>query len=430
VLFEKSYTMKMGDVRLPKLDFFIVNELSLVNEIMYDRKGTYPKHQFLREMLDPLIGNSVFSAIGKDWDEQRKMVHPAFAAAGLKRIFPVMKQAVDDLVTHISGLDLSKPAMVEPLMTHVAADIIYRTIFSQELDKEGSRRIYDAFAAYQKLVQPGSVMVLYGFPLFGMRRKAYSTAGRIHAEFRPIVEKRFHAYHEQGDAGPPDILRSLLEARHPVTGEPFNLQQIINQVSTVFLAGHETAASSMAWGLYLLSECPDLQDAIRKEIGEEPMSFDTLKTANVLRDTFRETLRLYPPLSFFLREITEPTVMRKKAMKPGSIVAVSPWLIQRNVNNFPCPHAFQPERFSDPEQAEACRHAYLPFGKGPRMCIGAGFANQESMLVLGTILQNFTLSYPEGPKPEPINRVTLRSAKGIPIVFAPRGKGETALIDN
>lgn len=420
VLFEKSYTMKMGEVRLPKLDFFIANDLSIVDEVMDDRQRTYPKHEFLQELLEPLIGNSVFSANGEDWDHQRTMVNPAFAHTGLKGSFPVMKAAVDDLVSGMLKSDLSRPVAIEPLMTHVAADIIFRTLFSLELDAEGAHRIYKAFHNFQRHIQPGAILRLYGLPMFGFKTRATRAARHIHEVFEPAVRIRYDAYHEKGDAGPPDILRALLVARHPETGASFDFQQIINQVSTVFLAGHETSASALSWALYLLAECPHLQDAVINEIGAEPISFEMLKGGVTLRNIFRETLRLYPPVSFFLRAVTRPTEMRGKKMRPGAMIAISPWLIQRNKDNFPCPHAFDPGRFADPEQGEACRNAYLPFGKGPRMCIGAGFANQEAMLVLGSVVQAFRLSYPEGAKPQPVSRLTLRSEKGISLILSPR----------
>lgn len=419
-LFEKSYTMKMGEVHLPRLDVYMPNELSIVEEVMDDRERVYPKHDHLREMLDPLIGNSVFSANGKDWEDQRAMVNPAYAHTALRRIFPVMKDAVDDLVAQIGAQDLSRPVSVEPLMTHVAADIIFRTIFSTRISAQDSERIYDAFHRFQQIIQTGAILKLYGLPMFRRLHIARRVARRIHGTFLPIVQARYEAYHDAGEAGPQDILHSLLKARHPETGAPFTLQQIVNQVSTVFLAGHETAASAMSWGLYLLSECPHLQEALVAEIGEAPIDFETLRGAVQLRNLFQETLRLYPPVSFLLRAVTRPTQMRGKTMKPGSMIVVSPWLIQRSEENFPCPHGFDPGRFSDPAQAEACRRAFLPFGKGARMCIGAGFAMQEAMLVLGSIVQSFRLSYPAGPKPEPVSRVTLRSAKGIVLRFEPR----------
>lgn len=420
VLFEKSYTMKMGEVRMPLGHVYFPNELGLVDEVLNDKERVYPKHEHLQELLDPLIGNSVFSANGADWEAQRAMVKPAYAQTGLKRAFPVMKDAVDELIATIRSLDLTKPIGIEPHMTHVAADIIFRTIFSQKISAADSQRIYDSFHKYQRTIQTGALLKLYRLPMFLHMAHARRTAKLIHGTFLPIVQGRFDAYHGIGDAGPDDILSSMLQARHPQTGAPFTLEQLVNQVSTVFLAGHETAASAMSWGLYLLAECPYLQQAILAEIGEGPISFETLKNAETLRNLFQETLRLYPPVSFLIRATTRPTRMRDKMLATGAMIVISPWLIQRNEANFPCPHAFDPDRFNDPAQAEACRRAYLPFGRGTRICIGAGFAHQEAMLVFGEIVQGFALSYPAGPKPEPVSRVTLRSARGIFVSLTPR----------
>ncbi|MFD2502173.1 cytochrome P450 [Rhizorhabdus histidinilytica] len=161
--------MQMGEIRLPRLDFFIANDLSVVERVMDDREKVFPKHRFQHELLDPLIGNSVFSANGQDWEEQREMVNPAFAHTNLKRVFPAMQGAVDDLLATIATMDRSKPIAVDPLMTHVAADIIYRTIFSVKLDQASADRIYHAFHRYQKNIQPGAMLKLYGLPLFGYR---------------------------------------------------------------------------------------------------------------------------------------------------------------------------------------------------------------------------------------------------------------------
>ncbi|KRB86199.1 cytochrome P450 [Sphingomonas sp. Root710] len=423
-LFDRSYTMQMGEIRLPRLDFYIANDLNVVDQVLDDREKVFPKHEFLNELLDPLIGNSVFSANGKDWEDQRAMVNPAFAHTNLKRVFPAMQAAVDDLLAHIATLDRSNPIEVDPLMTHVAADIIYRTIFSVKLDQASADQIYHAFHRYQKNIQPGAMLTLYGLPLFGYRKRARRAAADIHGVFGPIVRARYDAWHGGGGTAQADILQSLLEARHPETDEAFTYEKIMEQVSTIFLAGHETAASAMTWSLYLLSECPHLQDALAAEIANEtegaPIAFEHLRGMNGVRNLFRETLRLYPPVSFLVREATAPTRLRDKLLPKGAMIVISPWLIQRNRNNWKCPHAFAPERFDDPEEVQACRHAYLPFGKGPRICIGAGFAQQEGMLILATIVRAFRLRYPDIARPEPVSRLTLRPMKAVRLWFDAR----------
>lgn len=424
-LFDRSYTMQMGEIRLPRLDFFIANDLAVVDKVMDDREKVFPKHRFLNDLLDPLIGNSVFSANGQDWEEQREMVNPAFAHTNLKRVFPAMEAAVADLLATIRTIDRSKPIEVDPLMTHVAADIIYRTIFSVKLDQDSADRIYHSFHRYQKNIQPGAMLKLYGLPLFGYRKRARRAAADIHAVFGPIVRARYDAWHGGTGTAQEDILQSLLEARHPTRGEGFSYEKIMEQVSTIFLAGHETAASAMTWALYLLSECPHLQESLSEEIEREtagaPIGFEHLRGMGGIRNLFRETLRLYPPVSFLVREVTAPITLRDKLLHKGAMIVISPWLIQRNRNNWKCPHAFAPERFDDPEETEAARRAYLPFGKGPRICIGAGFAQQEGMLILASIVRAFRLRYPDIAKPEPVSRLTLRPKHAVKLWFDDRG---------
>ncbi|TZG25170.1 cytochrome P450 [Sphingomonas montanisoli] len=423
-LFDKSYTMKMGEIRLPRLDFYIANDLEVVDRVMDDREKVFPKHPFLNDLLDPLIGNSVFSANGEDWEQQRAMVNPAFAHTNLKRVYPAMQGAVDDLMAQITALDRSKPIGVDPLMTHVAADIIYRTIFSVKLDGASADAIYRAFHRYQENIQPGAMLRLYGLPSFGYRRRAKKAAADIHAVFGPIVKARHDAFHAGTGEQQKDILQSLMQARHPVTDAPFTYEQIMEQVSTIFLAGHETAASTMTWALYLLSECPHLQEALAAEIervaGDAPLGFEHLRGLDGVRNLFKETLRLYPPVSFFVREVTQPTTMRDKLLQKGAMLVVSPWLIQRNRDNWKCPHAFAPNRFDDPTEAEAAKRAYMPFGKGPRICIGAGFAQQEGILTLASVIRAFRLRYPDAPKPEPISRLTLRPKHVVKLYFDDR----------
>lgn len=412
VLYEKSYTMKLGEIHTPGLSFYIANELPLARRVLEEEATQFPKHGFMRGLLDPLIGNSVFSANGEEWAEQRAMVNPAFGHTALKRVFAPMAEAVDDLVAMVAREDLSRPVEIDPFITHVAADIIYRTLFSTPLDQAGSREIHLAFHAYQKHAQRASMLRLYRLPQLGFAGLARHAARRIHAVFGPIVARRFVATRERGERGD-DILQSLIDARHPGTGATFTQAQVMEQVSTIFLAGHETAASSIGWALYLLALDPELQEQVRGEAGTGPLAYEDLRGLAVTRNVFRETLRLYPPVSFLVREVTCPIDMRDKHLDPGAMVVVSPWLIQRNRDNFPEPHGFDPDRFDDPAQANACRHAYLPFGKGPRLCVGAGFATQEALLALTGIVRAFRLSAVPGDVPEPVSRLTLRSSGGI-----------------
>ncbi|MDI1294838.1 MAG: cytochrome P450 [bacterium] len=420
VLFDKSYTMKMGEIRMPGQTMYIANELSLVDKIL--RGGTaFPKHRELVRNLSPLIGNSVFSANGVDWESQRAMVNPAFAHTALAKSMPLMVAAADALLARLDAADKRQPVDIDPMMTHVAADIIFRTLFSQALDEERSNIIHTAFGAFQRLAHSASMLRLYGAPARWFEKRSLKPARAIHDVFRPIVEARYTGFHARGEAPHRDILQSLIESRHPDSGASFTCQQVMDQVSTIFLAGHETSASTMTWALYMLAECPHIQTAARTEIvglaGDAPLSAAMLKDMNHVRNIFRETLRLYPPVAFLPREVPCPMPMRDKQLEEGAMLVVAPWLTQRNKDNWTCPHSFDPDRFDDPANADMVKQAWFPFGRGPRVCVGAGFAQQEVMTVIASVLRRYRLSVPVGFKPEPISRLTIRPRTGMTLLF-------------
>ncbi|ASY43746.1 MAG: cytochrome P450 [Pseudomonadota bacterium] len=420
VLFEKSYTMKMGEVRGRGQLMYIANELPLVDRIL--KGGTeFPKHAELVKGLSPLIGNSVFSANGVDWENQRAMINPAFAHTAMNKTMPLMVEAVAAFLARIDGMDRRKAINIDAMMTHVAADIIFRTLFSQTLDTRRSFIIHQAFGRFQRYSHSASMLGLYGFPNRWFERWSERPANAIRGVFAPIVAERFNAFHAGQPAPHKDILQSLIEARHPQTGAHFTLKEVMDQVATIFLAGHETSASTMTWALYLLSECAHVQERARTEVmavaGDAPLTPAMLKDMGVVRNVFRETLRLYPPLAFFPREVPCPMQMRDKNLVPGAMLVVAPWLTQRNKDNWACPHSFNPDRFDDPANADMIKQAWLPFSRGPRVCVGAGFAQQEVMTVIADVLRHYRLSVRPGYKPEPISRLTVRPRKGMMLMF-------------
>ena len=416
VLFEKSYTMKMGEIRTPGLHMYIANELPLVRRIM-DNAKEFPKHTLMVRSLDPAIGNSTFNSNGDDWEQQRAMINPVFQHTALGRTLPMMRDAADDLVARLRALDLSKPVDVDPMMTHVAADIIFRTLFSVKLDAAGSAVIHRTFNRFQRYAHSAWMLRMYRLPILGNERRARKAGAAIHAVFAPIVRDRYDRWHDGGERVHDDILQGLLEAKHPATGEPFTYQGVMEQVSLIFLAGHETSASLMSWALYCLAADAATQTALRKETEREtaggPLTSEGLRRMTLNRNVVRETLRLYPPVSFLPREPLCPVTMRDKHLDAGVMLIVAPWLIQRNRDNWTCPHAFDPGRFETAEGRAAMKDAWLPFGSGPRICVGAGFATQEAMVVLASVVRAFSLDALADAVPEPVSRLTLRPKNGI-----------------
>jgi cytochrome P450 len=331
---------------------------------------------------------------------------------------------------------------MEVEMTHVAADIILRTILSQPLDGEGARRIFEAFGRYQALATQLMMPAFFGLRWFKpwwsvarSRRAAREIRDLLVAMIRP----RFDAFHRSigGTSTAPapdqdDILGTLLKVRDARSGEGFTFEELVDQVAMLFLAGHETSASALAWSLHLMANAPDVQERMYSEasaawpdVSQEPAG---LKDLPLIRNVFRETLRLFPPVGFFARESARDRVMRGKRVAAGASVLISPWLIQRHRDLWARPDEFDPDRYDlDQEDAGPCardslRQAYLPFGMGPRVCIGAAFALQEASLVLAGLVRRFRFEPVAGHVPEPVGRLTVRAENGIRLKVYKRSK--------
>ncbi len=437
-LYERSYSMKMGEVHLPGVDAYMLNEPSLVREVMVERWADFPKHDALGDVLRPLLGDSIFTTNGAVWQRQRDLMEPSFEAARLKVAFGRMRAAADSMVDRLMQVADGAEHDLEVEMTHVTADIILRTILSVPIGGDQARRIFDAFTNFQALA-PRLMMPSF----FGLRwlrpwwqvRQSKSAALEIRTLLAELIRPRYDA-HQLGESGPDDILASLLIAKDANGVSGFSFDELVDQVAMLFLAGHETSASALSWALHLLANSPEIQNRLHDEAiahgaaqMQEPRN---LKDLVLARDVFRETLRLFPPVGFFVRQCVHAGQMRDKAMPVGASVLVAPWLIQRHRQLWARPDAFDPDRWAadagatggaegtepvddaiSPSARESMRQAYLPFGMGPRVCIGAAFALQEATLILATLAQHWRFEPVPGHVPQPVGRLTIRSANGI-----------------
>jgi cytochrome P450 len=235
-----------------------------------------------------------------------------------------------------------------------------------------------------------------------------------------------------------DLLQALIEARDPQSGARFSRDGLVDQVCFLFLAGHETSASSLGMAVYLLGRFPEVQQRLRAEVlqvlgsragaPDRPLGFEDLRQLSYGAAIFNETLRLYPPVSFFIREAQTDTELAGSRCPLRSLVTLSPWVIQRHEQHWRDPNGFRPERFLTDNSSEAssaedrrwARDAFLPYGLGPRKCPGAAFAQQEALLVLAELVRRFEVLPDPEHEPELVARLTLRSRNGIRVRLRPR----------
>lgn len=419
-LYERSYRMQMGEVHLPGVDLYMVNDPEVVKRVLQEESADFPKSALLGDALRPLLGDSVFTTNGTTWQRQREMMGPAFAQARLQVAFPVMKEATEAMLARLDALPDGAEHDIEVEMTFVTADIIFRTIFSKPLEGADAHRVFEAFARFQALAPKLMLPAMYGmrwlvwpWDVWRSRRAASEIRGLLEALIRP----RYEAYVRDGASGTADILAAFMAARDAQTGQAFSFDELVDQVAMLFLAGHETSASALTWASYLLAKAPEIQDRVKLEVAAQlqggSVTQADLKPMALTWNVFRETLRLFPPVGFMARESAHTCPMRDKIVPQGASILISPWLIQRHRLWWEAPDAFNPDRYDDEATRESLRQAYLPFGAGPRVCIGAAFALQEAALILSSLVARYRLEALPGHVPQPVGRLTIRSANGV-----------------
>jgi cytochrome P450 len=348
------------------------------------------------------------------------MLDQAFGHARLSLVYPLMHQACADMLGRFEQQDLSKPLDVDAAMTHVTADIVYRTIFSAPLGEDEAASLFAAFTRYQEFAQKVMVCRLLRLPVlwYNYRRRQYANVIR---EFLGAkVRARFDFLSMADEQNGADILSGLRTAVDPEDGSVLTEQEVLDQVCMLFLAGHETSASSLSWCLYVLGEAPELQRQLQEELLEVAptgeLAFTDLRRLSALPAMFREVLRLYPPVGYFPREAMQDQEIRGTKVRKGDALLVFPWVLHRHRRWWREPDVFKPARFLDKDRAPV-RGTYLPFGLGARACIGAGFAMQEAALILSAVMKNYDVLPVPGFEPQVVGRLTVRSDKGIQVML-------------
>ena len=223
--------------------------------------------------------------------------------------------------------------------------------------------------------------------------------------------------HLDGDAQFNDIASAVIEARDEVSGEPFSREELIDQLGVFFLAGHETTASVLTWVFFILSEQPGFAARVREEVdqvvGSGEVLFEHIRQLPFTRAVFREALRLYPPITFIPRVALKEATVGSRRLKRGALVMIAPWTLHRHARYWENPHAFRPERFLPENEKSLTPGAYIPFGQGPHTCVGAGFAQTESILIIARLIRRFDFQTLAPQRVRPAARLTTRPASQI-----------------
>ncbi len=401
--------------------FWMVRDPEAIRRVLVGDASRFPKAKLMDAILRSLTGYSIFVSNGEAWRRQRAIIDQAFVNARVREVFGLMRDASDAMCARLDDSLKSGPAVldIDVETMHFAGDVIFRTIYSQPMGASDAHNIFAAFERFQGLAYRLGFLAIVGLPTrlvpgyWRARRDALLIRRALKAPITlRLADKARGAPTPEGD-----ILSALMDGVDPVTQTRFSPVELLDQVAMLFLAGHETSAAALGWALYMIANRPDVQERMRKEaeaaLGDRAPEFSDLRRLPFVRDVFQETLRLYPPVAYLSRDAVEPMTMCGEAIPQNAHVFVPAWLMQRNGTIWKEPDAFDPDRFSDPATKTARTCAYFPFSMGPRVCSGAAFALQEATLALAELVRRYEFEPAPGHEPEPVSRLTIRSANGV-----------------
>ncbi|MEP2680494.1 MAG: cytochrome P450 [Sulfitobacter sp.] len=422
----KLYRAWMAEFRAPSFRSFMINQPVLIKRVLKDTPDDFPKSDRIAEGLKPLLGNSVFLTNGETWKRQRRIIDPAFEGGRLKETYPAMRAAAESAVARLHGqvgqVGQGARLEVEEVTSHVAADVIFRTLFSIPIENKTAGEVFTRFRDYQRsqpLLNLAAFVPLPRWVPRFFRSGTRANAAKIRALITELTETRQQAI--AAGTAPDDLATKIMTTPDPETGERFDAQEMVDQVAIFFLAGHETSASALAWTLYLMALYPDWQERLAKEaVALEEEGFAAVSKLRLSRDVFREALRPYPPVPMMVREASCPVEFRGRSVPKGAQIVLSPWHLHRHERLWDNPDGFDPTRWQTENGKQCQREAYIPFSAGARVCTGAGFAMVEGPLILSMILRDFKVETIAGEEPVPVAHLTVRSKNGIWLRVTPR----------
>lgn len=394
----------------------LVNEPTLVRAVFDGRMPAFPKNDLFVGALAPLIGGGVFIADGDAWARQRRMIEPGFGQLRMRRAEKPIAAAIDAFEARMDAAAADgRTIALDVELSRLTADVMCRTIFSIPLDSDLAGAVFRDFDVFQETVanvRLGRLLLGRPFADAPQPKPAREAATRIRKAISALLAPRIAPGAEPQD----DLAGDLIAARDPETGAGFSETELIDQLAVFFLAGHETTASTATWALVLLHGAPDYAARCRAEIAAAPADDNGAKLRSI-QNLLRESMRLYAPGPFLPRVARADGELGGRRFKRGTMIMISPWIIHRHRAYWPDADRFDPDRF-DKESPRAGRTgAYLPFGLGPRACVGAAFATLEGAAILTRILRRYaaTLTAPE--RIRPTAKLTIRPDQGIETRF-------------
>lgn len=414
--FLDSTWREFGDIAqfpVPRPPSYLVNSPAGVRHVLVDNARGYDKSTIQYRALSLVTGEGLLTSDGDVWRSQRRVLQPAFHHSALEAIGGHVGEATERVARQWQALPSGTVVDVDAFMMSAALEVVAASLMATDLTGRSSEIADATLEALDVVVARARVPITPpGWVPTPANRVLQRSVARLDAAVSEMVEAR----RAKPGSDPGADMLGLLLSVEDVDGRGLSVAQIRDQLVTFIVAGHETVASALGWAWGLLAHHPEVADRVAAEAdavaGDRPVAFADYPDLPFTKAVVEETLRLYPPAWLITRRAEHDDVIDGTQVPSGSLIIMSPWLLHRHPQLWEDPESFRPERFL----ADIPRFAHLPFGAGPRLCIGRDFSYVESVMMIAELARRFVVLPPsdaELPEGDPL--VTIRPRGGMPL---------------
>lgn len=391
---------------------YLTSNPEIIKNALVTNRQNYKKDRAY-EILKMALGNGLLTSSGSFWLKQRRLAQPAFHRKQLQVLFETMGEITEQYCKTFEKYRGGAPVDVSVLMTDVTADIAMRTLFNSDVD-ENLGNLYELMVDTQtylikRLRKPFLIPLM---PITGDTRRFYKAKNNFDKIIYKKIEDRRKSKERYND-----LLDMLMYTEDADTGERMSDEQLRDEIITIFAAGHETSANGMTWLWYILEQHPDVLQKVKTEVativGDKTPTFQDLRAMPYTRQVVDESLRMFPPAWAVARQLIDKEQIAGYELKENSILLMSVHQLHRHPDLWDNPNVFDPDRFSAERIKARPKHHYIPFGLGPRMCIGNNFALMEMQLLLAMFAHRFNFELVKGHPVEHEALITLRPKHGM-----------------
>lgn len=393
-----------------------VTDPDLVEQILLDDHESFPKSPIEKRIFARILGDGILTAEGQAWRWQRRTVAPLFRPADVMAAVPEMANAAERLVETWRRAGDEKRRHIDRDMTDVTFDVLASTLFSGASESE-AKILKDEIGDYLEQTSWDIAFELLRLPDWlwhpGKPRMLRSAQRLSDTMLAIIRRERSRGWPGGG------LMARIGMASDPETGQPMSEEQMAHNLLTFAAAGHETTAKALTWALYLLARAPDWQERVRAEVhrvvGDAAITTEHVDELSLTRQVVKEAMRLYPPAPVIGRMARRDVEIGSHRFKPGAMLVIPVYVIHRHRKLWEDPDRFDPTRFESARETTYKRTQFMPFGFGPRICIGMGYAMNEAIVLLASFVRGARFAWDGKHEPEPVSRVTLRPKGGMPL---------------